>query len=84
MAARAARHDAYLRARADEKEQRTRERLKLVAPGFEPSAGPLIPTRTSLPSQQQEGQDARTREKDVMDELVEQLAKMESREEKPS
>jgi len=44
VAAHAARREAYLRAREDEKKRRKREALRRVAPGFEPEKGVLRPT----------------------------------------
>lgn len=49
LAAHAARHAAVLRQREDEKERRKREALRRVAPGFEPTEGPLVPTKVSVP-----------------------------------
>ncbi|KAJ4001221.1 hypothetical protein F5050DRAFT_97665 [Lentinula boryana] len=45
-----ARHEAYLMSRENEKEQRKREALRKIAPGFEPRGSVLVPTRaTSVP-----------------------------------
>ena len=46
IAAHAARREAYLHSRDDEKERRKREALWRIAPGFEPHSGPLVPTKT--------------------------------------
>ncbi|EPQ53701.1 hypothetical protein GLOTRDRAFT_45415, partial [Gloeophyllum trabeum ATCC 11539] len=92
LAAHAARREAYLRARDEEKERRKREALRKVAPGFEPSAAPLVPTpirkSTSAPpagpanaQQSPPGSmspQAAGRPKDVMEDLVSQLEKLES------
>ncbi|KAJ6498048.1 hypothetical protein C8R47DRAFT_1212371 [Mycena vitilis] len=43
----ATRRDEYLRARADEKEQRKRDALRRIAPGFEPQGHLLVPTKRS-------------------------------------
>lgn len=47
LAAHAAKHEAYLKQRAEDKERRKREALRRIAPGFEPSSGPLVPTKLS-------------------------------------
>ncbi|KAF5344770.1 hypothetical protein D9757_013429 [Collybiopsis confluens] len=47
IAAHEARRQAYLRSREDEKEQRKREALRKIAPGFEPRGSLLVPTRAS-------------------------------------
>jgi len=47
MAAHAARREAYLRSRDDDKERRKRDALRRIAPGFEPYGGPLVPTRNT-------------------------------------
>ncbi|KAJ3799585.1 hypothetical protein GGU11DRAFT_815274 [Lentinula aff. detonsa] len=45
-----ARHEAFLLSRENEKEQRKREALRKIAPGFEPRGSVLVPTRaTSVP-----------------------------------
>jgi len=43
--------DAYLKRREEEKERRKKEALRKVAPGFEPSAGTLVPQRVGGNSQ---------------------------------
>ena len=50
FAAHAARGAAYLKGREEEKARRQRESLRRVAPGFEPSAGGLVPTRAAAAS----------------------------------
>lgn len=45
LAAHAARREAYLKAREEEKERRKREALRKIAPGFEPKSTPLVPTK---------------------------------------
>ncbi|KAG0699229.1 hypothetical protein DFH29DRAFT_809343 [Suillus ampliporus] len=67
LAAHTARRESYLRAREDERERRRREALRRVAPGFDPAA-PLVPVRA------EQGEV----KKDVMDDLVNQLARMEN------
>ena len=42
LAAHAARRDAYLRAREDEKERRKRDALRRIAPGFDPLTNPCV------------------------------------------
>ncbi|KAH7340985.1 hypothetical protein B0J17DRAFT_653617 [Rhizoctonia solani] len=49
LAAHAARRDAYLRAREEEKVRRKKEALRRVAPGFDPDMGTLQPTKLSTP-----------------------------------
>ncbi|KAF8480429.1 hypothetical protein DFH94DRAFT_692743 [Russula ochroleuca] len=58
IAAHAARHEAYLRAREDEKNRRKREALRRIAPGFEPRSAPLVPVKTgaALGQEQQQQQ----------------------------
>ncbi|KAJ3713677.1 hypothetical protein C8R42DRAFT_727148 [Lentinula raphanica] len=90
MAAHQARHEAYLRSREDEKEQRKREALRKIAPGFEPRGSVLVPTRaTSVPLSAPPnnvspsngpngiGGDYR-HTKSVMEDLVDQLAAFDS------
>ena len=93
LAAHAARREAYLNAREEEKERRKREALRRIAPGFEPQGGTLVPTkRFSTDLHQDNGsgsissggpdtpdtQGSHGRSKSVMDDLVEHLAKLES------
>ena len=57
IAAQAERHEAYLRAREEEKQRRKREALRRIAPGFEPRSAPLVPVKTGAAlGQQQQGQ----------------------------
>ncbi|KAG0699196.1 hypothetical protein DFH29DRAFT_983606 [Suillus ampliporus] len=67
LAAHTARRESYLRAREDERERRRRDALRRVAPGFDPAA-PLVPVRAEHGEVK----------KDVMDDLVDQLARMEN------
>jgi hypothetical protein len=83
MAAQAARREAYLRARQDEKERRKREALRRIAPGFEPQAAPLIPVKKDAAShglgtgsEKQAG--AGSHRRDVMEDLVDGLVALES------
>ncbi|OCH91294.1 hypothetical protein OBBRIDRAFT_753474 [Obba rivulosa] len=90
LAAHAARREAYLKAREDEKARRKREALHRIAPGFEPAATPLVPVKrvSSVPSPSAgsvldvAGVDAarhdtgHQRSKSVMEDLVDQLAKL--------
>ena len=90
LVAHAARHEAFLQAREDEKNRRKREALRRIAPGFEPRSAPLVPVKTgaALGQEQQQqheggggsdstaaGQDLPQR--DVMDDLVDRLAALE-------
>jgi hypothetical protein len=86
IAAHAARREAYLHSRDDDKERRKRDALRRIAPGFEPHGGPLVPTRNSMNTYQggpaayeQPHQQSRS----VMDDLVDQLAALESKSEAP-
>ena len=85
IAAHATRREAYLRSRDDDKERRKRDALRRIAPGFEPHGGPLVPTRNTGNSmntyeggavgyEQQPHQQSRS----VMDDLVDQLATLDS------
>jgi hypothetical protein len=84
IAAHAARREAYLRSRDDDKERRKRDALRRIAPGFEPHGGPLVPTRNTGNSmntyeggaeyEQQPHQQSRS----VMDDLVDELALLDS------
>ncbi|KAJ3809009.1 hypothetical protein EV368DRAFT_87749 [Lentinula lateritia] len=84
------RRDAYLRSRENEKEQRKREALRKIAPGFEPRGSVLIPTRaTSVPlsttpdasldgSPTSNADEGHRHTKSVMEDLVDQLAALDS------
>src|SRR6266404_1226726 len=87
LAVHAARHEALLRAREDEKQRRKREALRRIAPGFEPRAAPLVPVKTGMAldqyQPQQEGDNGAAAGqgghlRDVMDDLVDRLAALES------
>ncbi|KAI9462831.1 hypothetical protein BJY52DRAFT_1425336 [Lactarius psammicola] len=89
LAAHAARREALLRAREDEKQRRKREALRRIAPGFEPRGAPLVPVKTGLALDQQQrkedgaGGNATAASqgghpRDVMDDLVDRLAALES------
>ncbi|PPQ99827.1 hypothetical protein CVT24_009621 [Panaeolus cyanescens] len=92
LASHASRREAYLRSREDEKERRKRDALRRIAPGFEPHGNLLIPTKNSSlthqttpssstspnPTTNPNGQ-THHRTRSVMDDLVDQLAAMESR-----
>ncbi|RDB21768.1 hypothetical protein Hypma_011094 [Hypsizygus marmoreus] len=82
IAAHTARREAYLRSRDDEKERRKRDALRKIAPGFEPQGSVLIPTRTSSASAAQEPTDTsqagHMHTRSVMDDLVDQLAALDS------
>lgn len=87
LAAHAARREAYLKAREEEKERRKREALRRIAPGFEPKSTPLVPTKrfSGVPSvpgpdSTASGDDSgHKRTKSVMEELVDHLAALESK-----
>ncbi|CUA68202.1 hypothetical protein RSOLAG22IIIB_03441 [Rhizoctonia solani] len=85
LAAHAARRDAYLRAREEEKIRRKKEALRRVAPGFDPDMGTLLPTKLSTPMAHtptvpaiQKGSIV-SPPRSAMDDVVDQLAAMESR-----
>ncbi|KAF8921205.1 hypothetical protein CPB85DRAFT_1210834, partial [Mucidula mucida] len=85
MMAHAARREALLRARDDEKERKRREALRRIAPGFEPTGSVLVPTRTgsfqrtdSAPVSSLPVESTHQRTRSVMDDLVDQLAAMDS------
>ncbi|KAH7915057.1 hypothetical protein BJ138DRAFT_1142530 [Hygrophoropsis aurantiaca] len=73
LAAHNTRRETYLRAREDEKQRRKREALRRIAPGFEPQSSPLVPLRSGSQSIE-----AHSTHKDVMDDLVDQLAALDS------
>ncbi|KAM6499386.1 hypothetical protein JOM56_004894 [Amanita muscaria] len=73
LAAHAARREAYLIAREEEKEQRKRDALHKIAPGFDPQTF-LVPTRADNRGMIDSNQDT----KSVMDSLVDQLAALET------
>ena len=93
LAALSTRHEAYLRAREDEKQRRKREALRRIAPGFEPSSAPLVPVKTGAALGQLQGQEQQHEgegdftgagaaghdmpQRDVMDDLVDRLAALE-------
>ncbi|KAG8762988.1 hypothetical protein FRC11_006677, partial [Ceratobasidium sp. 423] len=85
LAAHAARRDAYLRAREEEKVRRKKEALRRVAPGFDPDMGTLLPTKLSTPMTHAplvpttQGRPMMPPPRSAMDDLVDQLAAMESR-----
>lgn len=85
LAAHAARREAYLKSREDEKERRKREALRRIAPGFEPSDVPLVPIkRDSLhtspgPAESSTSQPTHERSKSVMEDLVDQLAALDAK-----
>nr|GAT55352.1 predicted protein [Mycena chlorophos] len=80
LAAHQAQREAYLRQRLEEKERRKRDALRRIAPGFEPQGQVLVPTKRSslvgpLPPSPPQSQQ---RPKSVMEDLVDQLAAMDS------
>ncbi|KAI0056625.1 hypothetical protein BV25DRAFT_1556959 [Artomyces pyxidatus] len=82
LAAHAARREAYLRARADEQARRRREALRRIAPGFEPQGTPLVPLRAASlgvgDRTPEQGPPEVVHQRDVMDDLVDGLAALES------
>ena len=86
LAAHAARREAYLRSREDDKERRKRDALRRIAPGFEPHGGPLVPTRSTVGNSMNthEGgavaydQPHQQKNRSVMDDLIDQLATLDS------
>ncbi|KAF9226392.1 hypothetical protein BS17DRAFT_777174 [Gyrodon lividus] len=75
----AAKREALLRSREDEKERRRREALKRVAPGFDGNGTLLTPVRAGPSETHGAGQGLDSRiSLDVMDDLVDQLAKMDA------
>lgn len=89
FAAHTARREAYLKARLEEKERRKRDALRKIAPGFEPRSTPLVPTRVAsvgppvdgpIPSPPPIGTASHVRTKSVMEDLVDQLAALDSTE----
>ena len=84
LAAHAARREAYLKAREEEKERRKREALRKIAPGFEPKSTPLVPTKRfsgvpMSPTATSTDDSAHRRTKSVMEELVDHLAALDSK-----
>jgi hypothetical protein len=87
FAAHAARREAYLKARLKDKERRKRDALRRIAPGFEPQSTPLVPTRVAstgspddgpIPSPPPIGTASHVRTRSVMEDLVDQLAALDS------
>jgi hypothetical protein len=86
LAAHAARREALLQARADEKERRKRDALRRIAPGFEPQGAPLVPVKKTVaapPSAQHilditDDAPKEAMARDVMADLVAGLAALDS------
>lgn len=92
LSAHAARREALLASRAEDKERRKREALRRIAPGFEPQGAPLVPVRKSLDagsaSQQQHVKEVvdemhknvagEEKVRDVMADLVDSLERMDA------
>ncbi|KZP15919.1 hypothetical protein FIBSPDRAFT_958436 [Athelia psychrophila] len=85
--AHATRRDAYLRARDDERDRRKREQLRKIAPGFEPAGAVLVPVHLGAGQAESGaggaadvpgGSQVQARGRDVMDDLVDQLAALDS------
>lgn len=75
--------EAYLKRREEEKERQKKDALRKVAPGFEPSAGTLVPQRVDGSSSQPNAQaipspSAQSVPRDPMADLVDQLAALEA------
>jgi len=88
LAAHAARREAYLKSREDEKTQRKREALRRIAPGFEPQSAPLTPIKRASSVQDPSASSADTaatsnaghaRSRSVMEDLVDQLAALDAK-----
>ncbi|KAG8989399.1 hypothetical protein FRB90_002253 [Tulasnella sp. 427] len=93
IASHSARREAYLASREQEKERRKREALQRVAPGYRPESGPLAPRRLGdlvAKRLDESGPNKATVDpmqlpppppptRTVMDDLVDQLAAMESK-----
>ncbi|KIY72202.1 hypothetical protein CYLTODRAFT_368051 [Cylindrobasidium torrendii FP15055 ss-10] len=84
MASHAARYEKVLRTRTDEKEQRKREALRRIAPGFEPTGSLLVPVRTGTASTEPPvpvvaDSPFLQKQKSAMDDLVDQLAALDSK-----
>ncbi|KIM40210.1 hypothetical protein M413DRAFT_446376 [Hebeloma cylindrosporum] len=81
LAAHAARREAYLRSRDDEKERRKRDALHRIAPGFDPHSNPLVPTKGRTNQSNSGGDSSKNSQplppRSVMDQLVDQLAALE-------
>ncbi|KAH7097231.1 hypothetical protein BKA62DRAFT_716899, partial [Auriculariales sp. MPI-PUGE-AT-0066] len=87
VASHAARRQAYLKSREQEKERHKREVLRRVAPGFNPDA-PLTPTRATpakatSPTAVAATDPGHARTRSVMDDLVDHLAALEARDTGP-
>ncbi|KAJ7222618.1 hypothetical protein GGX14DRAFT_558709 [Mycena pura] len=78
LASHEARRDAYLRSRADEKERRKRDALRRIAPGFEPEGHLLVPTKRSSLAAAAPAVSSTSQPKSVMEDLVDQLAALDS------
>ena len=88
FAAHAARRQAHLNARLEEKERRKRDALRRIAPGFQPQSTPLVPTRVastgspiddgSLPNPPRIRTFSHVQTKSAMDDLVDQLEALDS------
>lgn len=83
IAAHTARREEYLRSRESEKERRKRDALRKIAPGFEPSGNVLVPTKSVSSGGNEEGK-THERTRSVMDDLVDQLAALDSASTGPS
>ncbi|KAI0305196.1 hypothetical protein B0F90DRAFT_1625444 [Multifurca ochricompacta] len=82
IAAHAVKREAYLRTREEDKLRRKREALRRIAPGFEPLSAPLVPVKQQQQQQQHSSsgnaEQVTSQIPDVMDDLVDKLAALES------
>ncbi|KAI0341368.1 hypothetical protein BDW22DRAFT_1358874 [Trametopsis cervina] len=88
LTAHAARREAYLQSREDEKERRRRDALRRIAPGFEPHGAPLTPIKqassvqdstASTSGESHKAGPGHNRSKSVMEDLVDQLEALEAK-----
>lgn len=80
FSAHSARRVAYIKARSDDKDRRKRDALRKIAPGFEPQGTPLVPVKMTLAGDNthSEASPEPRAERSVMDDLVDQLAALDS------
>lgn len=78
IAAHAARRDAYLRSREDEKDRRKRDALRKIAPGFEPQGTVLMPSKPAGKEGSEASRPTHQHKKSVMEDLVDQLAALDA------
>ena len=87
LAAHAAKHEAILKQRAEDKERRRKEALRRVAPGFDPESGPLVPDKLAKvednvvdaeKGNESGRENTHTRQRSVMDDRVDHLAALDA------